>query len=134
MPEERKRGITIGRPGYRVLKSREEGSGARCLTFELDYPNISSGMQPRHRIMAAYEQKTEAPDRAWQYLLFAAEPYETVAFKIPSDEIDRALGRLTTTWDGVRKAFSLTMFYKDVQPGSQQLQQQHAKVQQQDSR
>jgi hypothetical protein len=32
--------------------------------------------------MAAYEQKVEPPDRKWQYLLFAAEPYETIAFKV----------------------------------------------------
>jgi splicing factor 3A subunit 2 len=31
--------------------------------------------------MSAYEQRMEPPDRQWQYLLFAAEPYETIAFK-----------------------------------------------------
>ena len=32
--------------------------------------------------MSAYEQRIEPPDKAWQYLLFAAEPYETIAFKV----------------------------------------------------
>lgn len=32
--------------------------------------------------MSAYEQRIEPPDRRWQYLLFAAEPYETIAFKV----------------------------------------------------
>ena len=32
--------------------------------------------------MAAYEQRVEPPDKKWQYLLFAAEPYETIAFKV----------------------------------------------------
>ena len=32
--------------------------------------------------MSAYEQKVEPPDRKWQYLLFAVEPYETIAFKV----------------------------------------------------
>jgi len=32
--------------------------------------------------MSAYEQKMEPPDKRWQYLLFAAEPYETIAFKV----------------------------------------------------
>lgn len=32
--------------------------------------------------MSAYEQKVEPPDRKWQYLLFAAEPYETISFKV----------------------------------------------------
>ena len=41
-------------------------------------------MAPRYRFMSAYEQKVEAVDGRFQYLLFAAEPYETVAFKIPN--------------------------------------------------
>jgi len=32
--------------------------------------------------MSGFEQHVEAPDRRWQYLLFAAEPYETIAFKV----------------------------------------------------
>ena len=40
------------------------------------------GVRPRHRFMSAYEQRMEPPDRQWQYLLFAAEPYETIAFKV----------------------------------------------------
>jgi len=31
--------------------------------------------------MSAYEQRIEPPDRSWRYLLFAAEPYETISFK-----------------------------------------------------
>ncbi len=50
--------------------------------FQVDYPEIVDGIMPRHRFMAAYEQKMEPPDRKWQYLLFAAEPYETIAFKV----------------------------------------------------
>ena len=49
---------------------------------KVDYPEIAEGIQPRHRFMSAYEQKMEPPDRKWQYLLFAAEPYETIAFKV----------------------------------------------------
>lgn len=37
---------------------------------------------PRHRFMSAYEQRIEPPDKTWQYLLFAAEPYETISFKV----------------------------------------------------
>lgn len=48
----------------------------------MDYPEIAEGITPRHRFMSAYEQRIEPPDKAWQYLLFAAEPYETIAFKV----------------------------------------------------
>ena len=55
----------------------------RCvLALQVDYPEIVDGVVPRHRFMSAYEQRVEPPDRQWQYLLFAAEPYETIAFKV----------------------------------------------------
>jgi splicing factor 3A subunit 2 len=50
--------------------------------------------------MSAYEQRVEAPDLNFQYLLFAAEPYETIAFKIPNREIDKSEGRFYQNWDG----------------------------------
>ena len=62
----RKRTIRIGRPGYRVVKQRDPVTGARSLLFEVDYPEIEEGLQPRHRFMSAYEQRVEAPDRNWQ--------------------------------------------------------------------
>ena len=49
---------------------------------QIDYPEIAEGICPRHRFMSAYEQRIEPPDRSWQYLLFAAEPYETISFKV----------------------------------------------------
>lgn len=73
--------------------------------------------------MAAYEQKVEPPDKKWQYLLFAAEPYETIAFKVsfchftvivwidayiwpfcnlsqvPSREVDKEAKRFWTHWN-----------------------------------
>jgi len=52
------------------------------ISCQIDYPEIVDGITPRHRFMAAYEQKIEPPDKRWQYLLFAAEPYETIAFKV----------------------------------------------------
>ena len=66
----------------RVTKQRDPETGQQSLMFEIDYPEISDGITPRHRFMSAYEQKIEPPDRKWQYLLFAAEPYETISFKV----------------------------------------------------
>uniref|UniRef100_A0A8C6VDV2 Splicing factor 3a subunit 2 n=1 Tax=Naja naja TaxID=35670 RepID=A0A8C6VDV2_NAJNA len=51
-------------------------------TTQIDYPEIAESIMPRHRFMSAYEQRIEPPDRRWQYLLMAAEPYETIAFKV----------------------------------------------------
>merc|ERR1719285_1329661 len=75
-----KKFIKIGRPGYKVTKQRDAGSGQQSLLFQVDYPEIVEGIEPKHRFMSAYEQHIEPPDRKWQYLLFAAEPYETISF------------------------------------------------------
>ena len=78
-----KKFVKIGRPGYKVTKQRSTDSfKQQSLLFQIDYPEISDGTVPRHRFMSAYEQRIEPPDRKWQYLLFAAEPYETIAFKV----------------------------------------------------
>lgn len=45
--------------------------------------------------MSAYEQRIEPPDRRWQYLLMAAEPYETIAFKVCSNHL--TVGDLTSS-------------------------------------
>mmetsp|Transcript_2764 Transcript_2764/g.5173 ORF Transcript_2764/g.5173 Transcript_2764/m.5173 type:complete len:239 (-) Transcript_2764:169-885(-) len=112
--------IRIGRPGYEVSKSRCPENNARCLTFELHYPELDDARnrQPRHRFMSAYEQRVEAPDKNYQYLLVACEPYETVAFKIPNEPIDRGEGRFVTNWDVDRKVFTLTLHFLEGQTGS----------------
>jgi splicing factor 3A subunit 2 len=107
-----KKSVKIGRPGYRVTKQLDPETRQKSLLFEVEYPEIESGLQPRHRFMSAYEQKVEAPDRAWQYVLFAAEPYETIAFKIPNHEIDKDPSKFQTTWNDETKTFALQLFFK----------------------
>lgn len=65
-----------------MTKQRDAGTGQQSLLFQIDYPEIGDGIVPRHRFMSAYEQHVEPPDKRWQYLLFAAEPYETISFKV----------------------------------------------------
>ena len=65
-----------------VTKSRDLQSKQRVLSFEIEYPEGAEGVQPRHRFMSAFEQKIEAPDKNYQYLLFSCEPYETIGFKV----------------------------------------------------
>ena len=86
--------VKIGRPGYKITKIREPSTpdkeGRVGLLFEVHLPEIKDGVVPLHRFMSSFEQRKEAPNRAWQYLLVAAEPYETIAFKLQSREIDRS--------------------------------------------
>lgn len=103
--------IKIGRPGYKVLKSRDSKTNQRTLSFEIDYPESAEGIQPRHRFMSAYEQKVEAPDRDFQFLLVACAPYETIGFKIPNEPIDRNEGKFFTRWDADTHKFVLTLMF-----------------------
>ncbi|KAF4749164.1 Splicing factor 3A subunit 2, partial [Perkinsus olseni] len=91
----------IGRPGYRVTKQRDPMTYQKSLLFEVDYPEIDTKVTttPLYRIMSCYEQRVEEPDRDYQYLLIAAEPYETISFKIPNLDIDRSPEKLYQHWD-----------------------------------
>jgi splicing factor 3A subunit 2 len=62
--------------------------------------------------MSAYEQKIEAPDKNYQYLLFAAEPYETIGFKIPNRDVDKSDGRFFSNWDKDGHVFTLQLYFK----------------------
>ena len=104
-----------GRPGYRVKKKTDPSTGRRTLTFEVHYPEIQEGLVPQYRIMSAFEQKREVPDAKYQYLLFAGEPYETIAFKIPSHEIQQD-DTFFTTWDSDKHLFTLELCFKIERP------------------
>lgn len=107
-----KRFVKIGRPGYKVTKQRDPESGQQSLLFQIDLPEIVEGVNPRHRFMSAYEQKIEPPDKRWQYLLFAAEPYETIAFKVPSREVDKDSRKFWTHWNKETKQFFMQFAFK----------------------
>ena len=96
----------IGRPGYKVTKIRD--GRLLGMLFQIQYPNAT--VEPRHRFMSSFEQKVQVPDKNYQYLLFAAEPYETVAFKIQSKEIDK--GRFWTHWDSDSGQFHLQLLFR----------------------
>ena len=80
--------------------------------MQIDYPEVQEGEVPRHRFMSAYEQRKEASDRNYQYLLFAVEPYEVIAFKVPSLEVDKAEGKFFHHWDEDAKVYSLNVAFK----------------------
>ncbi|XP_065050997.1 splicing factor 3A subunit 2-like [Rhopilema esculentum] len=124
-----KKFVKIGRPGYKVTKQRDSDSGQHSLLFQIDYPEIGESVAPRHRFMSAYEQRIEPPDKTWQYLLIAAEPYETISFKVPSREIDKSENRFWTHWNKDTKQFFLQFHFKLTpsqiqQNAAQKLQQQ----------
>ncbi|CAI2175102.1 2031_t:CDS:2 [Funneliformis geosporum] len=104
-------------PGYKVTKVRDPITRQLGLFFQIQYPEIGLDVIPRHRFMSAYEQRIEPPNKAHQYLLFAAEPYETISFKVQSKEVDKGEGKFFTHWDPDSKQFSLQFFFKNDRPG-----------------
>ncbi|KAK5691237.1 CWF complex protein sap62 [Elasticomyces elasticus] len=105
--------VKIGRPGYKITKTRDPVTRHQGLLFQLQYPEITPGVIPRVRFMSAYEQKIEdPPDKAYQYLLIAAEPYETCAFKLQAREVDRREDRYWTWFDGDSKEFWVQITFK----------------------
>mmetsp|Transcript_13094 Transcript_13094/g.25066 ORF Transcript_13094/g.25066 Transcript_13094/m.25066 type:complete len:224 (-) Transcript_13094:622-1293(-) len=102
----------IGRPGYKVVKQLDPETDQRSLLFQVSYPKIEDGLQPRHRFMSAYEQRVEPSNDNFQYILFAAEPYETIAFKIPNKKLDKGEGKFFTQWDADKKTFTVQLFFE----------------------
>lgn len=104
-----------GRPAYRVCKFKEPESSELALSFEVAYPLIEEGTEPRHRFMSTFEQTLEPIDTAWQYLAFAAEPYETIAFKIPTRPVDikAPFPRFIRHWDDEAKVYFLQFYFVD---------------------
>ena len=108
-----------GTPGYRIVKQRDAATGQLSLLFALSYPLILSGLQPRHRIMSAFEHRTghrsltpsASPSSHYQYVVVAALPYQTVAFRIPNKEIDRGVGGVITHWSEATTQFIIQIKY-----------------------
>ncbi|GAB2229621.1 hypothetical protein Drorol1_Dr00013868 [Drosera rotundifolia] len=107
-----KRSVKIGRPGYRVTKQFDPETKQRSLLFQIEYPEIEDNAKPRHRFMSSYEQRVESFDKKYQFLLFAADPYEIIAFKVPSTEIDKSTPKFFSHWDPDSKMFTLQLYFK----------------------
>lgn len=129
---QRKVFLKIGRPGYRVTKVRDKDTGKEGMMVQVHLPQIKADVIPRRRFMSAWEQKREPPNKAYQYLIVrttpsyticyllwcqvAAEPYETVAFRIPAreieDESDDAGYWNWSYWDPDTKQYSFQFMFR----------------------
>jgi splicing factor 3A subunit 2 len=113
---QRKVFLKIGRPGYRVTKVRDKDTGKEGMMVQVHLPQIKADVIPRRRFMSAWEQKREPPNKAYQYLIVAAEPYETIAFRIPAreieDEADDAGYWNWSYWDPDTKQYSFQFMFR----------------------
>ncbi|KAI3923344.1 hypothetical protein MKW98_026937 [Papaver atlanticum] len=109
--------VKIGRPGYRVTKQFDPDTKQRSLLFQIEYPEIEDLEKPRHRFMLSLEQRVEKWDKRYQFLLFAAEPYEIIAFRVPSTEICKSTPKFFSHWDPDSKMFTICLqLYFKVKP------------------
>ncbi|KFH40322.1 Pre-mRNA-splicing factor-like protein [Hapsidospora chrysogenum ATCC 11550] len=104
--------VKIGRPGYKITKIRDPVTRQQGLLFQLQYPDATPGSPtPRWQVMNSFTQRVEEPDKNYQYLLVAAEPYETVGFKIPARELDKREDRQFDFWDPDAKEYWLQIMF-----------------------
>lgn len=100
----------IGRPHFYLKKVKDEAD-RKGILLHLQFPGITATQPPSFRLMSAFEQRLEAPNRAFQYLLVAGEPYETIAFKIPNRPIVQDL--CFDYWDPDFKVYSVQIILEN---------------------
>ena len=124
--------IKIGRPAYRIMKEKDFMSHKRKIKFEIDYPLIKENITPQFRIMSELEVNTQKNgnnedddinnkindeeknkiENKYHYVVFAAEPYENIAVRIPNMPLDYNTEKHFSYWDEGKKIFYLTLNYK----------------------
>ena len=125
--------VKIGRPAYRIGKEKDFMSHKRKIKFEIEYPLIKNDVIPQFRIMSELEVNTQKNNKEenfeqnnkknedeeekkeenkYHYVVFAAEPYENIAVKIPNMPLDYNPEKHFSYWDESKKIFYLTLNYK----------------------
>ena len=111
-------------------------SHKRKIKFEIEYPLIKNDVTPQFRIMSELEVNTQKNNKEenfeesnnnnknnedeeekkeenkYHYVVFAAEPYENIAVKIPNMPLDYNPEKHFSYWDESKKIFYLTLNYK----------------------
>lgn len=102
----------IGRPGYKTIKIKDPSNSLNYgYLIQIQYPEIIPDTFPSFRFISSFEQKIEPPNKNYQYVVFVAEPYENIAFKISSNPIDQEGEYFIEYWDTVSKQFTLQFLY-----------------------
>ena len=100
------------------MKEKDFMSHKKKIKFEIDYPFIKNNITPQFRIMSELEVNTqkngknENEENKYHYVVFAAEPYENIAVRIPNLPLDYNIEKHFSYWDDGKKIFYLTLNYK----------------------
>lgn len=103
-------GMKLGRPGYKIVKLRDPVTRYFGLRIQVHYPQPFSPELPRPliRLMSAFEQRIEQPNKLFQYLVIAAPTYESIALKVPAREVHENW----SVWDEDTKIFTYEIIFK----------------------
>lgn len=114
--------VKIGTPAYKIMKMRDCITKQKGIKFEVYYPHIKEGVEPKYRIMSEAEVKAGKGNRKLsinedkeecQYIIFAGEPYENIGIKIPDLKVDYSSGKHVSYWDENKKIFYLNINFKE---------------------
>lgn len=116
--------VKIGMPAYRITKEKDYMTHKKKIKFEIEYPLIKDKITPQFRIMSDIEvnsqknkeegnnENDKEEENKYHYVVFAAEPYENIAVKIPNYPLDYNAEKHFFYWDEAKKIFYLTLNYK----------------------
>ena len=102
--------IRIGEPIYNIYKKKDFNLKEFIILFEIKFEEIRKNIKPKYRIMSSFEQKIEEPNPKYQFILFAAQPYNTIGIKIPNFPILKE--KTLEDWQIIEKTYTLQLFLK----------------------
>ena len=104
------KGVKLGRPGYRIIKIRDPTTRYLGIRVQVHYPQPLSPDLPRPmtRLISAFEQRIEPPNKLYQYLVIAAPMYDSVSIKIPSKDVHENWD----FWDEDTRLFTYEIIFK----------------------
>ena len=109
VPKEKVRYVRIGNPDYKINVDEKEAAHP-IIKIEVDYQGIITNQKPSFRLANPFEQKMEKPDQEFNYLLIAANPYNTICVKIPNAEDTEAF-HIEPFWDSKTLKYILIIYY-----------------------
>ena len=77
---------TLGVPAVNTHYLRDPETDNWGIMLMFSYASTPENV-PEHRIMSAFEQKVEAPNKNFMYVAVAAEPFDTAAARVPFREV-----------------------------------------------
>jgi splicing factor 3A subunit 2 len=110
--EKEKELLKIGKPGYKLSKILNPETNEISLLIEIEFSELNNETVPKYKIIKSTDQSVEPKDEKYQYIVFAADPYENIAFKVPNKEVDYSEEKYFCNWDGDNKNFNLLLTFK----------------------